>query len=133
LFVIVEYLYVLEKHQVLYYFLLPALSGILLIALISYRLSKITILSTFFISLGKFSLEIYILHILFTAGIRILLVKFFNIENILIHIILGTLLGVLIPYVITWRFQNKKNYKRLFKVLQSPLNEQDYRESIVFY
>ncbi|MDR0537816.1 MAG: acyltransferase family protein [Tannerellaceae bacterium] len=65
--------------------------------------------------IGKHSLEIYLLHILFLAGCRILLNNIFNIQNSLIHIALGTLCGLFFPLFISV-FINKKYSTYLFRI-----------------
>lgn len=45
--------------------------------------------------LGTYSLHIYLLHILFASGTRIILHKFFHIENLAVHIIAGTIIGLI--------------------------------------
>jgi hypothetical protein len=47
--------------------------------------------------LGQHSYEIYLTHVWFTAGIRILL-EALGISSILIHVLLGMSLGILLPY-----------------------------------
>jgi peptidoglycan/LPS O-acetylase OafA/YrhL len=66
--------------------------------------------------IGRYSLEIYILHILVAAGIRILLSVFLEVQNAVIHITLGTLCGVLIPFIITHLFVSQKWYKIIFRL-----------------
>ena len=47
--------------------------------------------------LGASSLAIFVMHILAGSGARIILKKIFGIENIPVHLLLGTLSGILIP------------------------------------
>ncbi|OAD19925.1 acyltransferase 3 [Candidatus Thiomargarita nelsonii] len=46
---------------------------------------------------GRYSMEIYLMHVIFGSGIRIVLQKIFNVNNTDIHLILGTLLGLIFP------------------------------------
>jgi fucose 4-O-acetylase-like acetyltransferase len=50
--------------------------------------------------LGVYSLEIYLAHICFTAGCRIVLVKVLHLHNPAIHIVLGCLAGLLGPLIL---------------------------------
>ncbi|MDR1884372.1 MAG: acyltransferase family protein [Prevotella sp.] len=115
LFTGIEYFYIMQSLNVLDNFLLPAISGITIIILMSYIISKKTFFEIFN-QLGKYSMEIYILHRLVFSGTRIILFRFLSIENIFIHITLGTLLGVIIPFVITWKLRNVTSYNRLFRL-----------------
>lgn len=48
--------------------------------------------------LGQFSLQIYVLHIIFSAGGRVLLAKF-GVESFWIHLVAGAILGVVAPLI----------------------------------
>lgn len=50
--------------------------------------------------IGNQSMIIYILHILVASGSRIILVKMLKVDNVLFHIVVGTLLGVYVPFVL---------------------------------
>jgi fucose 4-O-acetylase-like acetyltransferase len=47
--------------------------------------------------LGELSLQIYVAHIIFTAGVRIVLLKFLHIDSVALHVVVGTVAGVLFP------------------------------------
>lgn len=64
-------------------------SSIMFISLIQ----DIKIISRFLLFINKYSLQIYLLHTIFTAGIRVILIRV-NITNWLIHIIMGTVCGI---------------------------------------
>lgn len=49
--------------------------------------------------LGKMSFQIYLLHIIFGSGIRVVLIKM-HINNIVIHYIVGITLGIIAPILI---------------------------------
>ncbi|MGL4875106.1 MAG: acyltransferase family protein [Clostridium sp.] len=51
------------------------------------------------ITMGKLSLPIYLMHIILTAGIRIIFIKL-GLNNFIIQISVGILLGILIPILI---------------------------------
>jgi fucose 4-O-acetylase-like acetyltransferase len=50
-----------------------------------------------FARIGVYSMEIYLMHIIFGSGIRILLQKVMSIGEILPHLMIGVLAGVLLP------------------------------------
>lgn len=64
-------------------------SSILFISL----LQNIKIVSTFLLFINKYSLQIYLLHTIFTAGIRIILLRL-SITQWWLHVIIGTLWGI---------------------------------------
>lgn len=49
--------------------------------------------------LGKISLPIYLMHILATAGIRILMIKILGINSISLNIVVGLIAGILFPVI----------------------------------
>lgn len=49
---------------------------------------------------GIYSLEIYVLHTIFSAGLRIVLLNRFGVDNAAIHIVGGILIGMLAPLII---------------------------------
>ncbi len=51
---------------------------------------------------GIFSLEIYVMHTLFSAGVRIGLIHVFGIRSMPVHICLGVLAGLAIPLAIAY-------------------------------
>jgi peptidoglycan/LPS O-acetylase OafA/YrhL len=44
--------------------------------------------------LGKHSLAIFLMHTLFASGVRIVMQKFFGIDDLVLHLVLGTLIGL---------------------------------------
>lgn len=88
--------------------------GITLTLSVSQYLSKLK--WSFLSFLGRYSLEIYLMHIFFSSGIRILLYKNAGVTDPTLHLLLGTLLGVAIPPLVaiyarrlgwTWLFSIK--------------------------
>ncbi|MBY0579675.1 MAG: acyltransferase family protein [Burkholderiales bacterium] len=57
--------------------------------------------SRFFSVLGLYSMEIYLMHVIFGSGMRILVQKGLAVEALLPHLIMGTLAGVLLPILAT--------------------------------
>lgn len=69
--------------------------------------------------IGKRSLEIYVAHVIATAGIRIILMRFFDINDPLPHILLGTFAGVVIPLGIAV-FTEKLGFPYLYRMKPKP-------------
>lgn len=70
----------------------------------------------FILDIGKLSLPIYLMHILAIVGFRIILNKIFGINDILVHILIGTLVGLWLP-IITYRLVvNKMQLFYLFSL-----------------
>lgn len=65
-------------------------SSILFVSL----LQQIKCISRFLLFINKYSLQIYLLHTIFTAGIRIILIRL-NVTEWWIHVIMGTVCGLL--------------------------------------
>lgn len=90
-----------------------ALSGILLTVKISKKIVGIRLFS-FLNYFGEMSMVIYLAHILGASGFRIVLSKFIGVENIYIHIIGGTLAGLLCPLLLYYVARKIKIEKVLF-------------------
>ena len=67
--------------------------------------------------MGFYSLEIYVSHTLATAGIRIVLQRILKVNDPAIHLVLGTLLGVLFPAALVW-FSKKYHCGFMFRLPQ---------------
>ena len=78
--------------------LLPALavSGIMGTVALALLLER-TKLSSIIASLGRYSMEIYLVHTIASAGVKIMLIRLVDVTDPAIHLILGTLAGVLLP------------------------------------
>ncbi|MDO6386053.1 acyltransferase family protein [Uliginosibacterium sp. 31-12] len=50
--------------------------------------------------LGAASLEIFLMHVIFAAGIRIVLMNVFGIRSAVLHLVLGVLAGLVLPCLI---------------------------------
>jgi peptidoglycan/LPS O-acetylase OafA/YrhL len=72
--------------------LLLAITGISVIVLLSQLLASLNV--NFLKWIGSYSLEIYLLHVLFGSGLRILMQDFMGIENSTMHLLLGTIFGL---------------------------------------
>ena len=71
-------------------------SSILFISLIQ----NVKFISRFLLFINKYSLQIYLLHTIFTAGIRIILIRF-SITNWVLHVIIGTVCGILFSVLVS--------------------------------
>ena len=74
---------------------LSAIFGVLSVILLC-RFSSTKFLAKF----GDVSLEIYLSHIIFASGIRIVLHKIFLIENIFVHVLVGLFVGLVFPLLL---------------------------------
>ncbi|MBV1950885.1 MAG: acyltransferase [Cycloclasticus sp.] len=72
--------------------------------------------------LGRCSLEIYLLHVIFGSGFRIIMQYFFNIENSAFHLIFGTLVGAFISLVFT-EVIKRMNLNFLFHMPKHSVNQ----------
>lgn len=84
-------------------------SSILFISL----LSKIKAVSEFLLFVNKYSLQIYLLHTIFTAGIRIILIRL-NVTEWWIHIILGIVCGLFFSVLASFIAQKTKIFNFFF-------------------
>jgi fucose 4-O-acetylase-like acetyltransferase len=75
--------------------LLLAFSGTMIVITLSHVL--LPPIFTIFSYLGKFSMEIYLIHILAASGFRIILVKVFQTSSLSLHLAGGLTFGLLIP------------------------------------
>lgn len=71
-------------------------SSILFISLIQ----NVKFISRFLLFINKYSLQIYLLHTIFTAGIRIILIRF-SITNWVLHVIIGTVCGIFFSVLVS--------------------------------
>lgn len=83
------------------YMIPTAISGITAVLWISQRIEKVSDVLSF---IGKNVIAIYVMHILATAGARIILVKL-GIESPVSHLIIGTTAGVVLPLLALWVLQ----------------------------
>lgn len=72
-----------------------ALTSIAFIVAFSMSISNLTIRLLSLI--GESSMSIYLMHILAGSGARIILDKVFGIESVIIHLVVGTLVGIFAP------------------------------------
>ncbi len=53
--------------------------------------------SSLFAFIGRYSMEIFLMHVIFGSGIRVLMQKGFAMEALLPHLLIGSVLGILLP------------------------------------
>lgn len=82
------------------------------IALIS-LVGKVKIVNKFLLFISKYSFSIYLLHTIFTAGLRVILIKL-TINNYYIQLVGGLIVGVFIPILIAIIAQKSKVFNVLF-------------------
>lgn len=87
-----------------------ALIGVSIICILSFLVE-----SRFLSYLGNSSLEIYLAHILFASGSRIILDKFLHIDNLALHIFVGLAIGLAGPLFLVMLAQKVKLFNILFK------------------
>lgn len=101
IFIFVEYLYFVRlgnNYSALnFYTAAIAIVGILWISNLSIVLSRYDI--NWLSLLGRQSIIIFLIHILASSGVRIVLTKFFHIDNWYFNISVGTIAGIILPLV----------------------------------
>lgn len=75
-----------------------ALIGIMFTMNVSYRLANMQ--SSVLAVIGSASMTIYLVHILAGSGTRIVLSKLLHVDDVIVHLILGLLVGVLAPLAV---------------------------------
>lgn len=63
------------------------------------------------IYIGRLSMPIYLAHLIATAGTRVVLLKFFGLQDVTLHIILGTTAGLIFP-ILLFRFSKRLGVER---------------------
>ena len=100
--------YVLSINTIRLYFI-PGLTG----AVTIFSVSKIISQNKLLKYLGNESLGVFLIHIFFTAGTRIVLFNLFKIKSIELHLVLGLIFGLLGPVLFLYYYR-KLNLKGLF-------------------
>lgn len=86
---------------------LVAFLGIGFTLCLSIALARIKALD-FIRYLGVLSLQIYVVHLLVVVGVRIILQKGLHVNNIILHILVATIAGIILPvilYIVTEKIQ----------------------------
>jgi fucose 4-O-acetylase-like acetyltransferase len=97
-----------------YYLLYFSALGIIACVSLSQYLAKKNILQ-FLKILGIYSLQIYLVHMVAGAGIRLILQQGFQLHNWVLHILLGVFTALLIPIVIQ-KISERINFPYLFEL-----------------
>ncbi|MGR8998722.1 MAG: acyltransferase family protein [Gammaproteobacteria bacterium] len=92
-------------------FLIVASLSIISVILFSQFLQKFNL--SFISYIGQYTLEIYLAHVIFQSGFRILAQHIFNINAVVFHSIAGSLIGVICPIMLAIVFR-KLNLTFLF-------------------
>jgi len=79
--------------------MLAVLGSALIMYLVIYPMAKTKVIKKYVLIMGIYSFEIYIFHIIFSYGMKTVLLKL-NIQSLSIHLFLDTLVGILIPIAI---------------------------------
>jgi fucose 4-O-acetylase-like acetyltransferase len=95
-------------------YLLRAIFGISASVALAVLLERVTF-AKFVEEWGKLSLEIYLTHIIVISGLRIILVKFLDVTEPVIHLVIGVISGVYMPILFA-RFCQKINFQLIFRL-----------------
>ncbi len=109
-FILGQYLFQLEHDYLMVYrnmlTLILVLMSIILVTSLSKRLVKIPI--SFLVIIGKNSFAIYLMHVIFGSGARIILINLFNIHDVTVHLIIGCIMGVALPILAAYAVNTYK-------------------------
>jgi len=78
-----------------------SLSAILLACVGIALVIGIAMRGTLFAFIGRYSMEIFLMHVIFGSGIRVLMQKGWAIDAVLPHLLIGSVLGMLLPILAT--------------------------------
>ncbi|AMR33835.1 hypothetical protein A0256_21535 [Mucilaginibacter sp. PAMC 26640] len=120
------YFYFNFSQKLWYNQIFPQFFGCFIVIHVAKMLSEVSWLS-FVEYLGINSMIIYLVHILAASGIRIILSRLFHITNSPIHMITGTLAGLIIPLVF-YHFAKKTKY--LLWLFEFPLKKKFVTKSL---
>ena len=93
------------------YLFVNAITSILFVVAFSLLLSRIHI--NFIFVLGRYSMSIYLMHILLGGGVRVGLQKVFDVDNYFIHLITGIIVGTTVAILIS-KIVEKYNIPYIF-------------------
>jgi len=108
----------LRYSSISYETLILSLVSILFLISLSFRIS-VSMPNKLLVSIGKLSMPIYILHVMASSGARIGLSRILHTDSYIIHIIVGTLVGIFIPIFVVL-LANKLKFSYLFS---APINQ----------
>ncbi len=96
-----------------FYFMYLAIVGILFCINLSQYFAEKNLFS-FLKTLGLYSLQIYLVHMLVGVGTRVILLEVFNLNSWVTHIIVGTLIALTIP-ILLQKIAKLLNFPYLFE------------------
>jgi fucose 4-O-acetylase-like acetyltransferase len=97
-----------------YYFMLMAVLGILACSMLAQYLAGKNV-ANFLQTLGVYSLQIYLVHMLAGVGIRMALLLVFGIQNWVIHLIVGVIFALMAP-IFLQKLSDRFNFPYLFEL-----------------
>jgi fucose 4-O-acetylase-like acetyltransferase len=97
-----------------FHFLFLAMLGIIACSALSQYLAGRNI-APFLQTLGRYSLQIYLVHMLAGVGMRMVLLKVFGIHNWIAHIIIGTIFALIAP-IILQKISDRLGFPYLFEL-----------------
>ena len=100
-----------------FYFLYLSILGIFACSVLSQYLARRNLLQ-FLQALGKYSLQIYLIHMLAGVGLRMILLRVFGVQNWIIHIVSGVVFALVVPIVLQ-KISNRLNFPYLFELNRS--------------
>jgi peptidoglycan/LPS O-acetylase OafA/YrhL len=95
--IIYYFLYSYAHREIIH--LIISMFGVLVVIYLSLFFEKYNSLRWLSL-IGKYSLQIYLMHSIFLAGSRVILLYSFNINYLYIHILSGTFCGLIFPLMI---------------------------------
>jgi len=101
-----------------FYFLFLALLGMTACLNLAQHLGRTDLLKPLKV-LGRYSLPIYLAHMLAGAGMRLILAEIFHIQNWIVHITLGVTVALTVP-VLLQRISEWLNFPYLFEFPWKP-------------
>lgn len=97
-----------------FYFLYLSILGIIACSALSQYLARRNTLR-FLQILGTYSLQIYLVHMLAGAALRIILLRVFGIQNWVVHIVVGATFALIAPIVLQ-KISDRLNFPYLFEL-----------------
>ena len=109
-FILSQFVLQLEHDYLMVYrnilTLIVVLMSIIFVISLSKHLAKIPLHSL--VIIGKNSLAIYLMHVIFGSGSRIILINSFNIHDVTAHLIIGSIMGVVLPILVAYTVNTYK-------------------------
>ncbi|MDD2922556.1 MAG: acyltransferase [Anaerolineales bacterium] len=97
-----------------FYFLYLSILGIAACSVLSQYLAKRNA-ARFLQTLGRYSLQIYLVHMLAGVGIRMILLRVFGVQHWVVHIVVGVTFALAAP-IILQKISDRLNFPYLFEL-----------------